>query len=109
MLACEGHLNSFEDLWLNNVDITDIPTEQMGKLTSIATESVKIINMTPTNHLGNILANVKTRQVHLEKMALSEADTRALVTAMRNGVVEVSMDYTTLDIEELTKYDGRGH
>ena len=62
--------------------------------------------MTLIIHLGTILANVKASQVHLDKMVLSEADTRALVTAMRNRV-ELSMPGsigdTTLDIEELTK------
>ena len=45
-------------------------------------------------------------------MVLSEAETQALVTAMRNWMVEVSMPGslgdTTLDIVELIKYDGQG-
>ena len=42
-------------------------------------------------------------------MDLSEADTRALVTAMRDQVQTVALvNDVTLDIEELTQYDGQG-
>ena len=40
---------------------------------------------------------------------LSESETRALVTAMRDWVRNVSLTGDiTLDIEELCKYDGKG-
>ena len=88
------------------MDITAIPSDQMVKLASIVTESVQIVNMTLIIHLGIILANFKAFQVHLDKMVLSEANTGALVIAMRNRV-ELSMPGsigdTILDIEELTK------
>ena len=68
------------------------------------TDSVQIVNMIPMTTIH--LASVKAFQVHLDKMVLSEVDTRALVTAMRKRV-ELSMPGsigdTTLDIEELTK------
>ena len=41
-------------------------------------------------------------------MKLSDAEIRALVTAMRDRVDRVALGYITLDMEELTKYDGRG-
>ena len=51
-------------------------------------DSVQIVNMIPMTTIH--LASVKAFQVHLDKMVLSEADTRALVTAMRKRV-ELSM------------------
>ena len=47
----------------------------------------------------------------LHDMKLSEAETRGMVTAMRDRVESVSLYDVTLDnldIEELTKYDGQG-
>ena len=41
-------------------------------------------------------------------MKLSEAETRALVTAMRDRVEEVWLYNVTLDMEELTQYNGQG-
>ena len=42
-------------------------------------------------------------------MKLRDAETRALVTAMRDRVQTVELGDVTLDIEELTQYDGQGH
>ena len=41
-------------------------------------------------------------------MKLSDVETRALVTAMRDRVQRVELVNVTLDIEELTQYDGQG-
>ena len=89
--------------------ITDIPRNQMGKLTSIVTERVTIINMTHTDQLGSILASVKCPVLELWRMDLIDTETRALVTAMRNRVETVGFGgEVTLDMEELTQYDGLG-
>ena len=42
-------------------------------------------------------------------MKLSDAEIQALVTAMRDRVQTVELVNVTLDIEELTQYDGQGH
>ena len=39
-LAWEGHLTSLEIMRIENIDITGISTDQMGKLASIVMESV---------------------------------------------------------------------
>merc|ERR1719360_301840 len=51
----------------------------------------------------------KSTLIWLQNMKLSEAETRALVTAMRDRVQTVALVNVTLDIEELTQYDGQGH
>ena len=108
LLALEGSLTSVKNMLIRNMHITDIPRAQMEKLTTIATERVWIDNMTPTSQLNCILACVKCPWLWLDDMSLSEENTRALVTAMRERVERVLLDEITLDIEQLTKYDGQG-
>ena len=108
LLAWEGYLTSVEYMNIVNIDITDIPRDQMKKLTAIVTGEVWIDNITPTSHLGSILAWVKCPVLWLRNMELTEENTRALVTAMRERVEEVRLGSITLNIDELNKYDGRG-
>ena len=81
----------------------------MGNLASIVKDGVWIDNMTPLSHLGAILASVLSTQLWLGNMSLSEENTRALVTAMRTRVQEVTLYGVTLDPELLSAYDGQGH
>ena len=108
-LAWEGHLPSVKEMLLQDMDLSDIPRDQMGKLASIVTGWVHINNMTPATHLDIILERVRSTQLGLQKMSLTEPQTRALVTAMRDGVERVYLYRgVTLDIEALCQYDGRG-
>ena len=107
-LAWEGFLTSMECMWIYDKSITDIPRDHLEKLASIVTEGVWIDNMTHTDQLGSILASVKCTVFRLERMDLSEAETQALVTAMRDRVQWVGLWNVTLDMEELTQYDGQG-
>ena len=116
LLTWEGYLTTLNRMHIVNMDITDIPQAQMEKFTSILTQSVFINNMTPISQLRGILVSVKCHALKLLNMKLSEADSQALVTAMRNRVETVGLGYIGLgnitldvDVEELTKYDGRGH
>ena len=90
-------------------NISEIPRDQLGKLSSIVTDRVYINNMTPSSQLGPILASVQSRVLELLNMSLSEENTRALVTAMRDRVQIVYLDRVTLDPELLAAYDGQGH
>ena len=96
-------------MMITNKSITDIPRDQMEKLASIVTERVWIHNMTHADQLGGILASVKLPVLGLYYMRLNQAETQALVTAMRDRVERVRLgDVVTMDIEELTRYDGQG-
>ena len=109
LLAWEGHLTSVEYMRIWNISITDIPRDHMEKLASIVTRRVWIVNMTHADQLGGILASVQCSDLWLDLMELSEAETRALVTAMRDRVQGVTLwSGVTLDVEELTQYDGQG-
>ena len=100
LLASEGHLTSVEYMVIRNMSITDISPEQIRKLTSIVTERVVIDNMTRTDLLSCILASVKCPDLLLWRMELSEAETQALATAMRDQVEVVGLVHVTLGIEE---------
>ena len=109
LLAQEEYLTSVKCMRIEHMDISDIPSDQMDKLASIVTETVKIENMTPASRVSSILASVQCSVLWLWRMKLSEENTRALVTAMRDRVQTVGLvDGVTLDIEELTQYDGQG-
>ena len=113
MLAWEGYLTSLRCMQIvqGNVVVAAFPWVQMKKLASIVTYAVQIDNLYGQHlgHLGSILAGVKCTMLELNNMELSEADIRALVTAMRNRVDKVYLSGNiTLDIEQITKYDGRG-
>ena len=109
MLAWEGYLTSVEHLSFIDKDITDIPRVEIEKLASIVTRNIWIDNTTPTRKLDSILAGAKCTELTLLNIVLSEENTQALVTAMRERVEDVKLDDDiTLDIEQLTKYDGQG-
>ena len=108
-LAHEGYMSSVKNINIVNVDISDTTSDNMGNLASIVKDGVWIDNMTPLSHLGAILASVLSTQLWLGNMSLSEENTRALVTAMRTRVQEVTLYGVTLDPELLSAYDGQGH
>ena len=108
LLAQEEYLTSVTYLNIRDMDISDIPSDQMDKLASTVTEGVMIDNMTPTSRVSSILASVQCPWLGLVNMNVSEENTRALVTAMTQ-VQTVYLSCVTLDIEELTQYDGQGH
>ena len=109
LLAWEGHLTSVKYMIIMNVSITDIPRDHMERLASVVTDTVNIHRINHADQLGSILGSVKCKELWLCDMELSEVETRALVTAMRDRVKCVRLWYYTLDIEELTQYDGQGH
>ena len=109
LLAQEEYLTSVKYLDIRDMNISDIPSDQMDKLASIATETVVINNMTPASRVSSILSSVQCTELELDNMKLSEKNTRALVTAMRDRVQTVVLYDVTLDIEKLTLYDGQGH
>ena len=113
-LAMEGYLSSVKEMNIVNiieniVNISEISSDNIGKLTSIVTDEVYINNMTPVSQLGAILASVQSEVLSLQNMSLNEENTRALVTAMRARVQSVVLwNNVTLDLELLAAYDGEG-
>ena len=121
-LAQEGYLSSVKFMKIINKRVSKIPSDNIGKLVSLVTDTVFIANMTKKiehwididnknafRQLDAILANVQSEVLRLEYMWLNEENTRALVTAMRTRVQSVELyDITTLDPELLSAYDGQG-
>ena len=109
LLASEGHLTSVEKMLIEDISIIDIPRNHLEKLSMIVTEQVDIDGINHAEQLGSILSCIKVPYLWLGNMELSEAETRALVTAMRDRLKTVVLSDVTLDMEELTKYNGQGH
>ena len=82
LLAQEQYLTSVKCMRIENMDISDIPSDKMDKLASIVTERVTINNMTPASRVSSLLASVQCTELLLRKMKLSEENTRALVTQL---------------------------
>ena len=101
--------SSLKGMAIANIDISEISSDQLGKLASIVTDRVIIDNITPSTQLGAILTSVQSKELRLHNMSLSEENTRALVTAMRDQVQDVQLWDVTLDPELLAAYDGQGH
>ena len=94
-------------IWDRN--ISEIPSDQLAKLSSVVTDTVDIDNMAPSTQLGPIMASVQSKVLVLRNMSLSDENTRALVTAMRARVQEVTLfSGVTLNLELLAAYDGQG-
>ena len=110
LLAWEGHLTSVECMRIKDTSITDIPLDHMEKLASVVTGTVNINMMNHADHLSSILASVKCKVLWLNMMELTDAETRALVTAMRDRVQFVRFWYygCGIEIRELLQYDGQG-
>ena len=85
LLAWEGRLTSVEWMFIDDINITDIPQDQMENLTSIVKWRVGITNMTHASQLGSILASIKCTMLWLEIMELSKKETKALVTTLYDG------------------------
>ena len=109
LLAWEGRLTSVEWMFIDDINITDIPQDQMENLTSIVKWRVGITNMTHASQLGSILTSIQSTLLWLENMELSKKETQALVITMRDRVKCVMVYNVTLEIEELTLYDCQGH
>ena len=108
-LAKEEYLASVEYMQIVDVDISEIPSDHIGKLASIVTNRLNIQNVPNLSQLGAILANVQCKALYLGYMALSDENTLALVTAMRTRVEVLGLHFSvTLDPELLAAYDGRG-
>ena len=109
-LAKEGYLSTVKNLWIWNGNISEIPSDNIGKLASIVTDRVYIENVTPVSQVGAILASVQSKELVLKDISFSEENTRALVTAM-SKVQTVTLGYfvKNLDPELLSAYDGQGN
>ena len=95
-----------EHLWLWD-DLTSVPPEHLASLVSSVTRCVFIKNVSGCDFV-TILDSVKSQELDIYYCSLGNEETEALVRAMETRVRVVWLLDTTLDIEALTKYSGRG-
>ncbi len=107
-LAHHGLLGSLQEIKLEDVDLTLVPSEHLASLFSCVTELVNIWNFSGCT-LIIILDSVKSEVLSISTQSLGIEETRALVRAMESCVKEVDLDEeVTLDIGVLMEYSGQG-
>ena len=68
ILAWKGYLTCMERMAICDVNISDIPRDQIEKLASIVTGTLDINNMTHADQLGSILASVRCSVLEEESL-----------------------------------------
>ena len=110
-LKYHGLLDSVEQLWLWNVDLTPIPAEHLVSLISCVTECVLIVDVR-TFDIVTLLDSVQCVTLRIRRQNLSTEETWALVRAMESNVevLELSDEEgdVTLDFTVLSQYSGQG-
>jgi len=110
-LKHHGLLDSVEELWLWNVDLTPIPAEHLVSLISCVTKCVKIVDVR-TFDIVTLLDSVQCVTLSISSQNLSTEETWALVRAMDSNVevLELSGEEgdVTLDFTVMSQYSGQG-
>ena len=109
-LAQEGYLTSVKNMKIWRKDLSEISSDQLAKLVSIVTGKVSIERIyNPVSEVGTILASVESEELYLRFVKFSEENNLALVTAMKDRVQRVALDYVqNVEPELLSDYDGQG-
>ena len=106
-MAKMGILTSLEKMWLQDIDISSIPSDNMAALSSVVTDCVCIDNV--TGNIQTILANVKCRELVIRDVNLDHDETECLLEAMRNNMEEVWLYMNvSLDINALMSWANVG-
>ena len=108
-LAQEGYLSSVKYMRIRNKNLSEISSNNIGKLSSIVTDRVVIENIPPSSQLGAILASVQSEVLDLQDMLLNKENTGALLTAMPARVREVKLGHNVTLDPKVPPYDGQGH
>ena len=106
-LAKMGYITDVMGMWLEEIDISSIPSDNIAALTSVVTGSVNITKV--TGNIRTILASIKSRLLRIDNMTLDHDETECLLETMRTNVEKVSLwSDVSLDIDVFTQYDGTG-
>ena len=100
-------MTSVKNMYINSNSRISISSDQLAKLVSIVTG---IVSLESTDGpLDTILANVQSEELLLSFVMFSEENNLALVTAMKDRVQRVALDYVqNVEPELLSDYDGQG-
>ena len=102
-----------------NMDLSSVPSEDLAALGGCVADEV-MISVGIKGDIAAFLSQLKSQMIAiypppswslLKKTSLSTATTKALVSAMGTGVGMLKLecgDEDIVDMEELSKYDGRG-
>ena len=109
ILAHHGLLGPIDELTLWNLDLSLVPTQNLGSLVASVTETVDIDKDKTNIDLSSVLDNIECERLMIRK-PLSNKEMQALLRAMETRLTAVSLyaEEETFDIERLTTYDGKG-
>ena len=107
-LAHQGHLISVKRLFLDDVNLSSIPTEHLSSLASSVTGGVRIRNVSGCG-LITILDSVKSLCLYIRSQSMDSEQTRALVRAMESRIENVMLsEDVRIDIRAVMEYSGQG-
>ena len=109
ILAHHGLLGPIDELTLWNLDLSLVPTQNLGSLVASVTETVDIDKDKTNIDLSSVLDKIECERLMIRK-PLSNKEMQALLRAMETRLTAVSLyaEDETFDIETLTTYDGKG-
>jgi len=103
---------SFENFHLESVNLSSIPTQQLGSLAACVTDEVCIHGDVNIPNLGVLLDKVWCYSLIFTNRTLQTEDTSALIRAMQTRVYKVDVIYEHIVdrefIRALRNYDGKG-
>ena len=112
-LAHHGVMDTLQNLWLRNVDLSSVPAQHLASLASCVSVTGGVDIFKVNCDLIPILDNVKCWWLRINNHSLSLEETRELVRAMESNVeivVLVLQDDPSLDstFTALIQYSGHG-
>jgi len=106
-LTFGGHIKSLKYLRLNNINLDQIPPQQLASLVSCVTDTVDIDSV--EGSLEIVLKVAKSKFLRIENTTLDASKTLLLVEALkyRIGILNIC-ENVVLDFDTLQRYNGLG-
>ena len=110
-LAHHGYIRTIEDLKLERLDLSSIPSDHLASLVSCVTSSVEISNVSGFD-LVCFMESIRCEWLYIGiGVNMGSEETKALVRAMESHLINVRIRGSgrmTLDVNALTQYSGQG-
>ena len=106
-LATHGYITHVRHLYLYDLDLDSVSAGNLASLVHCVSTSVEISRV--WGDLSPVLGIAKCSELDIGNTDLSTAETQGLLAAMVSRVRKVRLcTGVTLDMETLSKYDGKG-
>ena len=107
LISSRSTVTNLQNLKLKNINIDQIPTQQLITLVSRVTDEVFIMNV--QGNLTNVIRSARCENLHFKNITLDTYQTMLVLEALQNRIkfLYIGPD-VTLDFEILQNYDGLG-